>query len=199
MFIPTEALKRGNFEKAARQRSQKRIFKDKTVDTRNSPLLFNIETGIEEMSHVSNGVNISRAKVQPDLRSSDRGWRAREMLLHSNIGYVPQERNYSLLRKMSNKPGLKSKNIMDTQQFKQTRNEYIQATTHFPNERDTFYELDDNAQTANARLAEVDTSGKAIKIPDLSLLAAGITVTNMSKNYVGKSKYFTKTQVRRRA
>ncbi len=88
---------------------------------------------------------------------------------------------------------------MDTQQFKQPRNEYIQATTHFPNERDTFYELDDNAQTANARLAEVDTSGKAIKIPDLSLLAAGITVTNMSKNYVGKSKYFTKTQVRRRA
>ena len=196
MFIPTEILKQGNFEKAARHRSQKRIFKDKVVDARLSPLLFHIESGIEEMSHVAESRYRSLNKCDSNIVTSDRGYQAREMLLQSNIACDNEGKGFSLLKRQSNKPGLKSKNLMDERQFKQTKNQNVVAHNQFPNQLDPFYDLDENENSNRQYQVEKDMDGKAYQVPDLSLMAAGIAVTNLSKNYKGKSKYFTKTHLR---
>ena len=193
MFIPTEVLKKGNFEKAARHRSKKRIFKDKIVDARLSPLLYNIETGIEEMSLVSESQYRSSNKVEPNITTADRGYQARDMLLKTNIAYDNGGKNFSLLTRQSNKPGLKSKNIMDAKQFSETKNELVSTNVQFPSNQDPFYEMDENENSRKYYKIEQDSQGKQYSVPDLSIVAAGLTVTNMSKNYKGKSKYFTKT------
>ena len=198
MHMPKNILKKGNFNKAKNKRNNKRVFNNKIVDSKNSPLLFDIEVGRKAMSTIFDGAVNTRNRSLPNPTDTDRGYVAREMLLQTNIAYDDESKNFSLLTRQSNKPGLHNKNIMDTKQFEETVNQPITAEDKFTQKEDPFYNLDEG-EMANADYSkEVDRQGRVRVVPDLSSVAATVTRINLSKNYKGKSKYFTKTPLKGR-
>jgi hypothetical protein len=196
MHMPKHILKTGNFDKAKNQRNNKRVFNDKIVNSKNSPLLFDIEVGRKAMSTIFDGAVNTRVKSTAASIDSDRGSIAREMLLQTNVTYEDTPKNFSLLTRQSNKPGLHNKNIMDTRQFEETVNQPITAEDKFTQKEDPFYNLDEGEMTNTVYTTEVDPQGRTRNVPDLSSIAAGLTRVNLSKNYKGKSKYFTKNSLK---
>jgi hypothetical protein len=196
MYIPATILKKGNFDKASRQRNKVKVFRDKVVDSGQSPLLYNIELGLQEMSAAVTGTANSSFKTGLSATSSDRGYVARDMLAESNIAYDNDTKGFSLLNSQSNVQGLHNKNIMDTKQFQETTNEYVTAENQFPEVNDPFYNLDENEMANETYSKEQDSQGILMQIPDLSMLASGLTVMNVSINFKGKTKYFMKNDKR---
>ena len=194
--IPSSVMKNGTFRKAGRNTNRKRIFSDKVVDSTLSPLLYNIECGLEEMSTTFNGKANSKFKTRSQPATVDRGRQARKMLQQSNISIDTDGKDFSLLKAQSNKPGLHSKNIMDSKQFQHTNNQAVTAQNQFPSNTDPFYDLDENENSNAMYEAEQDITGQLMHLPDLSTVASGITMVNLSKDFKGKSKYFTKVKPR---
>ena len=192
MHVPSEILRHGDFSRASNKKNNKRIFGDKIVNNKISPLLYNIECGLEEMSISTTGRLKSKTKTPPSALSSDRGSQARSMLLQSNVAIDSDGKNFSLLTSMSNKPGLHSKNIMDKKQFQKTKNQYVTAEKQFPSNQDPFYDLDENEFSNKQYNIEKDLNGQILNVPDLSKIASGVVYVNMSKTHKGKSKYFLK-------
>ena len=189
MYIPSHALSGADFGKAQNKSSRQKIFKNKIVDAKLSPLLYNIEFGIEIMDFVANGDN-PNVKSTMNTVEADRGYQAREMLLRTNIAYTVQEKKFSLLRAQGTKKDLSNKNITDTTQYEQTFNQNSDASDKYTNVSDPFYKQDEAIESALEYTREVNSDGAIAVPPDLSLIASEITVANMSKNYRGKSKYF---------
>ena len=192
MYVPTKIMKHGDFSIASVKKNYKRIFGDKVVNKKISPLLYNIECGFEEMSISTTGRLKSKRKTAPTPLSSDRGNQARSMLLQCNVSFDSEGKNFSLLTSMSNKPGLHSKNIMDKKQFQKTKNQYVTAEKQFKSNQDPFYDLDENEFSSKQYNIEKNLNGQAVSLPDLSKIAYGVVYVNMSKNHKGKSKYFLK-------
>ena len=196
MYIPTAILKKGNFDKATRQRNKVKVFRDKIVDAEQSPLLYNIELGLQEISMAVIGTANSNFKTGPSVTSSDRGYVAREMLSESNVAYDTDAKSFSLLNSQSNVQSLHNKNIMDTKQFQETTNEYVTAENQFPEVNDPFYNLDENEMANETYSKEQDSQGMLMQVPDLSMLASGLAIMNVSINFKGKTKYFMKNDKR---
>ena len=116
MFVPTSVLNNGDFSKASAQVTGKRVFKDKIVDSRRAPYLFNIENGNQEMDAVTSAIS-PMFKMSMDPASADRGNVARQMLLKTNVSYTLENKKFSLLRAQSNKGDLKNKNMTDQKQY----------------------------------------------------------------------------------
>ena len=191
MHLPTEILKKGDFSKTEKKSGRQRVFKDKIVDSRLSPLLYNIETGNLEMDFVIDGTD-SNFKMMMETTSADRGYVARQMLLKTNISFVSGEKEFSLLKEMSDKEEIKNKNITDIEQFEQTYNSSTTAEDKYKYASDPFFKADENQESNQVYIQEVDEHDQIAIPPDLSRIASAIANINLSRTYKGKSKYFIK-------
>ena len=192
MFIPLSIVKNGDFSKAANKLEKTTIFQDKIVNKKLSPLLYNIEQGLQE-------INIATQNTDPNKKttiepvSTDRSYQAKEMLIMNNIRYENISKNYSLLQEQQeNNEGLQNVNIMDKEQFEQTFNKKIQANDKFSSENDPFYNLDESETSKESYMQEKDVDGTLMLPPDLSRIASSFAILNLSPNYKGQSKYFIK-------
>jgi hypothetical protein len=191
MYLPTTVLKKGDFSKTEKMSGQQRVFKDKIVDAKRSPFLYNIETGNLEMDFVLDGTN-PNFKMTMETTSADRGYVARQMLLKTNISYVTGEREFSLLSSMSNKEEIKNKNITDIEQLEQTFNSSTTAEDKYKYTNDPFFKADENEQSSQTYIQEVNEHDQIAIPPDLSRIASAMADINLSRTYKGKSKYFMK-------
>jgi hypothetical protein len=189
MYIPSHVLKGADYSKAKNKTARQKVFGNKIVDAKLSPLLYNIEFGLQIMDHVLNDTN-SNVKSTMDPVQADRGYLAREMLLKTNISYILQEKQFSLLRAQGNKDDLENKDITDETQYQETFNQNSDASDKYTDVNDPFYKSDEAAETSQEYMQEVNSDGLVAIPPDLSVIASGITAANMSKNYRGKSKYY---------
>jgi hypothetical protein len=192
MFIPLSIVKNGTFNKTTNKMENTTIFQDKIVNKNLSPLLYNIELGLQEIKTATQN-ETSNKKTTIEPASTDRAYLAKEMLIMNNIRYENISKNYSLLQEQQeNNEGLQNVNIMDQEQFEQTFNKNIQAKDKFSSEKDPFYNLDENEPSKEIYMQEKDPNGTLVMPPDLSRIASGFAVLNLSPNYRGRSKYFIK-------
>jgi hypothetical protein len=194
MFIPLSIVKNGDFSKASNRLQKATIFQDKIVNKKLSPLLYNIELGLQEINIATQNIDPSK-KTTIEKVSADRAYRAKEMLIMNNIRYENISKNYSLLQEQQeNNEGLQNVNIMDKEQFEQTFNKKIQASDKFSSENDPFYNLDESESETSKEnyMQEKDVDGTLMLPPDLSKIASSFAVLNLSPNYKGQSKYFIK-------
>ena len=192
MFIPLKIVKNGNFSQAATKMATTAIFQDKIVNKKQSPLLYNIEMGLQEIKTATQNIDSNR-KTNISKVSKDRAYLAKDMLNMSNIKYENISKNFSLLQEQQeNNKGLQNVNIMDTEQFEQTFNKNIKASDKFSSENDPFYRLDENETSNENYIQEKDADNKLMLPPDLSKIASSFVILNLSPDYRGRSKYFIK-------
>jgi len=189
MYIPIEILKQKDSLKSfSSKQNNVRIFKDKAVSKKNSPLLYNIEAGLERVNAGADGVS-SRKKIK--ARSSNQSERAKHLLHKINVVRVDKPKDFSIITAVETNRVINNANIANTEVFENTFNKYITATDKFPSAEDPFYKFDDGNLSSLSYVNEKSTTNTVMQPIDMSKLASGMVTLNLHSNYAGKSKYFT--------
>lgn len=187
MYIPTSVMLHGKFKNNSNRNSTNRIFGDKVVSKKSSPLLYNIESGIQTTKEVVGGIN-PQARSTPGGKSN-RQQSARELLTTLNVGRANLPKDFSLLSSTADNTTSENKNILTLNEFEKMFNGPITAIDKFPSNTDPFYKLDEgNISNFNYEKETID--GMRVSDVDMSMVAAGIVALNGLDKYYGKSKYF---------
>ena len=153
------------------------VLDNKIIDRTNQPTIFNILTGLRMLrdnnydKKLKNNININLNRV--DL--------AEEMLMLTNIATTDHKKHFSLLESESNKEEENNPNIIDQKDFENTYNQLIQTDKHFVDDKDTFYQLDDDVELS-MRYRYIRT--------DPSVIASRIHEINVSREYKFANKYY---------
>ena len=190
MHIPKSVLTvESNFEKQGTRGSDTMLFKDKSVNMAQEPLLFGIEAGLAVTDVVVNG-DAGNLRVNTSQKIQSEG--ARNLLRQLNIAYVNIPKDFSLITDTSGNALIENKNILNTSAFEKIFSIGVTAIDKFPTNTDPFYKLDEG--NLSNYYYEVETmAGVVVNVPDLSKVASNMTTLNLSATYHGASKYFTAT------
>jgi hypothetical protein len=209
MNIPAKLLKQRNFAKSAYKNNNQNVFQNKGVNKNKMPLLYNIELGIQMLNYNVDGQEVMRrSNASTSLFSSTqdandkRPELAKHLLQKMGISYtyIPNARNYSLLRANSNKPEEKNPNILDAKDFANTSNEKSPLTRsgflakEGTQAQDPIYNLDPGNNSVTDYAKPTDEEGRRYQIPDLSRVASSIVKFNLSEDYPRQTKYFMQTE-----
>jgi hypothetical protein len=188
MFIPIGILKNeDSFAKFNNKQENIKICRGMAVSKRNSPLLYNIEMGIERTEMVIDGIS-PRKKVK--TLSVDQAKRAKKLLKKVNIVRVNRPKDFSLLTDEAEKMSIFNPNIANEEIFENTFNKYTIAKDKFPFGEDPFYKFDAGNVSSFSYEQEKSSDNKIMERIDMSKIASGIVSLNMLPKYEGKSKYF---------
>tara|TARA_R110000824_G_scaffold336713_1_gene523238 strand:+ start:1440 stop:2084 length:645 start_codon:yes stop_codon:yes gene_type:complete len=199
MNIPASLLKRANFSKASRKNQNLTVFQNKIVNKQKMPMLYNIEVGLQMLDQVVKGEQVLKRK---NTKGGNRHDLARDFLERIGVSYVnmPNAKNYSLLQTNSDKKGIENASILDVKDFVNTFNEKSPLTMSGfkaaigTQEQDPIFNLDKGRNSNTEFIKPVDPEGRQYQMPDLSAIASGMVVFNLSNKYSSKqTKYFQQT------
>ena len=189
MYIPIEILKDDNsLRNFSFKQKNVRIFKGNAVSKESSPLLYNIEVGLQRTDSTLDGIS-SRAKIK--TRSVNQQKRAKKLLHKINVVRVNRPKEFSLLTDVAESMSIDNPAIENEHIFENTFNKYITATDKFPFAEDPFYKFDDGNISALSYVEEKSEDNKIMNPIDMSKMASGMVSLNLHSNYAGKSKYFS--------
>jgi len=188
MYIPIDILKDENSLRnfSSKQESVK-IFKGMAVSVRRSPLLYNIESGLQITDLTLDGV-AARKKIK--MRSVNQRKRAKKLLHKINVVRANKPKEFSLLTDLAENMSIDNPAIENEHIFENTFNKYIVATDKFPFAEDPFYKFDNGNISALSYVEEKSEDNKRMRPVDMSKIASGMVSLNLRSNYAGKSKYF---------
>jgi hypothetical protein len=191
MYIPGQLVKESNFQNFLENNNNNKIFKNKIVSRKRSPLLYNIELGLEKIDIIIRGINTRQRTTQGE---SDRAILARTLLDSVNASRANLPKEHSLISKTAGNVIYENKSILNTAELEKIFNEKITAVDKFPINTDPFYKLDEgNISNYNYERETID--GEAVSMIDLSQIAAGLVSLNEVEQYSGKSKYFMNSEI----